>query len=83
MIHKLKSDEIEKLCENLSEKKIILTLSKYIFEAFELIHDQDEAFKAVCPNLNGQTLLKVQCALKKSCGNSCILKAQFDRNEIL
>ena len=40
-IMQLKDAELTNLCESLKDPKLILTLSKYVFKAFELIHEKD------------------------------------------
>ena len=52
----LKPDEMGKMKDALGDK-LILNLSKYIFAAFDLISQQDQAVIKMCQN--GQHLLKV------------------------
>ena len=40
-VMQLKDAEVKTLCEELKDPKLILTLSKYIFRAFEFINDKD------------------------------------------
>ena len=78
----LKGPEIDALCGDggALNDKLAFTLSKYLFKAFELISAQDKALVAVVQN--GQHLLKVQLNIKEKMGNSCILKAQFEKHPI-
>ena len=87
----LKEPELKTLCDELADPKLILTLSKYIFKAFEFIAAKDACkyieiylishiilFYIELKNVNivdGQYLLKVQNAIKEKMGNCCILKA--------
>ena len=40
-LYQLKDPELKTLCDELKDPKLILTLSKYIFKAFELINAKD------------------------------------------
>ena len=75
----LKPTEIDSMCNELSDK-LILTLSKYLFKAFELIAANDKQLIQIVQN--GQHLLKVQLKIKEKMGNCCILKAQFEKNDV-
>ena len=85
----LKEPDINNLCGEggqLSDK-LAMTLSKYIFKAFEVLSDKDKRkFRSTLVDLtpsielislmqNGQHILKVQLKIKEKMGNSCILKA--------
>ena len=75
----LKQKDIDSMCGELSDK-LILTLSKYLFKAFELIAAQDKDVIGIVQN--GQHLLKVQLKIKEKMGNCCILKAQFEKHDV-
>ena len=45
LVMQLKETEIKTLCDSLADPKLTLTLAKYIFEAFSLIHQRDAKMK--------------------------------------
>ena len=77
-VMELKATELDKVKE--LQDKQILNLSKYLFAAFGLIADKDDQLSSMVNN--GQHLLKVQLKIKEKMGNACILKAQFEKNDI-
>ena len=79
-VMKLSSKEMDEFTTIMSDK-LILTLSKYLFKAFELIGQDDKQLINIVEN--GQHLLKVQLKIKAKMGNCCILKAQFEKNQII
>ena len=103
----LKAPDLDNLCGSGGKlnDKLALTLSKYLFKAFDLIgkRDQRKYNKFAHPNnindtnlififssielislvQNGQHLIKVQLKIKEKMGNCCILKAQFEKYQIL
>lgn len=60
--------------------KLVLTLSKFLFKAFELIAAGDKEIIGLVQN--GQHLLKVQLKMKEKMGNCVILKAQFEKHDV-
>ena len=79
-IMELKVNEIEGACGALDER-LITTLSKYIFAAFDLISAKDKQLVDMVQN--GQHLLKVQLKIKEKIGNCSILKAQFEKHAVV
>ena len=78
-VMEIKANDVDKV-KNLPDKQI-LNLSKYLFAAFGLIAENDVALSNMVNN--GQHLLKVQLKIKEKMGNACILKAQFEKNDIV
>ena len=79
-VMEIKPADIDKI-KDLNDKTLI-TLSKYLYAAFGLIAEkEDEDFIKMVNN--GQHLLKLQLKIKEKMGNACILKAQFEKNEIV
>ena len=75
----MKQKDVDTMCQDLSDK-LILTLSKYLFKAFELIAAADKEVISIVQN--GQHLIKVQLKIKEKMGNCCILKAQFEKHDV-
>ena len=100
----LKAPDLDNLCGSGGKlnDKLALTLSKYLFKAFDLIGKRDQrkynkpahlndtnlifnftSIELISLVQNGQHLIKVQLKIKEKMGNCCILKAQFEKYQIL
>ena len=85
LIMALTPQEIDGICGDggLLNDKLALTLSKYVFKAYDLIQDKEKSSKILSIVQNGQPLLKLQLKITEKMGNVSILKYQFEKHEIL
>ncbi len=91
-IGQLKPDQVDKQLNTALDIKQGITLSKYIFKAFEVIDKGDKCKLSISliflclEALNAvpqQTLLKVQLKVQEKYGQCAILKAAFEKHPIL
>eukprot|EP00347_Sterkiella_histriomuscorum_P003217 403365143 len=79
LMGQLKPDNIEKIASLGLDAKQAITLSKYIFKAFDLLDKRDQKTQQF---VNQNLLLKVQLKIQEKFGQSAILKAGFEKNPI-